>query len=88
MKPLTPVAPLARIALGIAFFVLFVAVWSAATFGGWVNPIFLADPLTMLRSGWTLLTEQGFALRHRHDRVARARRLRHRRAAGACRWAC
>jgi NitT/TauT family transport system permease protein len=61
MKPLTPVAPLARIALGIAFFVLFVAVWSAATFSGWVNPIFLADPLKMLRSGWTLLTEMGFA---------------------------
>ena len=56
-----PVTPGARVALGIAFFVLFVAVWSAATFSGWVNPIFLADPLKMLRSGFTLLTEQGFA---------------------------
>jgi NitT/TauT family transport system permease protein len=61
MKPLTPVAPGRRVALGIAFFVLFVAVWSAATFSGWVNPIFLADPLKMLRSGYTLLAEQGFA---------------------------
>jgi NitT/TauT family transport system permease protein len=61
MKPLQPVAPGARIALGAAFFVLFVAVWSAATFGGWVNPLFLADPLKMLRSGWSLLTEMGFA---------------------------
>jgi len=61
MKPLTPVAPGTRVVLGLAFFVLFVAVWSAATFSGWVNPIFLADPLKMLHSGWTLLTEMGFA---------------------------
>jgi len=61
MKPLTPVAPARRVLLGVAFFVLFVAAWSAATFSGWVNPIFLADPLKMLRSGWTLLTEMGFA---------------------------
>ncbi len=61
MKPLTPVTPGTRVVLGVAFFVLFVAVWSAATFSGWVNPIFLADPLKMLRSGWTLLTEMGFA---------------------------
>jgi len=61
MKPLTPVAPVTRVVLGLAFFMLFVAVWSAATFSGWVNPIFLADPLKMLRSGWTLLTEMGFA---------------------------
>jgi len=61
MKPLTPVAPGTRVVLGLAFFMLFVAVWSAATFSGWVNPIFLADPLKMLRSGWTLLTEMGFA---------------------------
>jgi NitT/TauT family transport system permease protein len=61
MKPLTPVASGARIALGVGFFVLFVALWAAATFGGFVNKLFLADPLTMLRSGWTLLTEMGFA---------------------------
>ncbi len=61
MKPLTPVAPSARIVLGVSFFVLFVAVWAAATFGGFVSKTFLADPLTMLRSGWTLLTEMGFA---------------------------
>jgi NitT/TauT family transport system permease protein len=60
MKPLTPVAPGARIALGVAFFVVFVAAWSLATFGGYVQKTFLADPLTMLRSGWTLLTQMGF----------------------------
>lgn len=61
MRPLTPVAPGARIALGVAFFVLFVAGWSLATFGGFVGKTFLADPLTMLKSGWTLLAEMGFA---------------------------
>ncbi len=60
MKPLTPVAPAARVALGVAFFVLFVAAWSFATFGGFVSKTFLADPLTMLRSGWTLLANLGF----------------------------
>ena len=61
MKPLVPVAPGTRIVLGIAFFVLFVAAWSVATFGGFVQKTFLADPLTMLRSGWILLTEMDFA---------------------------
>jgi NitT/TauT family transport system permease protein len=61
MRPLVPVAPGTRIVLGVSFFVLFVAVWAVATFGGFVNPIFLADPLKMLVSGWTLLTEYGFA---------------------------
>ena len=60
MRPLEPVQPRARVALGIAFFVLFVAVWAAATFGGLVSKTFLADPLTMVRSGWTLLVQHGF----------------------------
>ena len=61
MKPLVPVAPGARVALGVSFFVLFVAVWAAATFSGFVNPLFLADPWAMLKSGWVLLAELGFA---------------------------
>jgi NitT/TauT family transport system permease protein len=61
VKPLTPVVPGARVALGVSFFVLFVAVWSAATFGGFVSKTFLADPLTMVKSGWILLTQMGFA---------------------------
>ncbi len=60
MKPLAPVAPGTRVVLGAAFFVLFVAVWAAVTFGGLVPKIFLADPLQMLRSGWLLLTQMGF----------------------------
>jgi NitT/TauT family transport system permease protein len=61
MKPLVPVSPAARIALGVTFFVLFFAVWAVATFGGFVQKTFLADPVSMLRSGWTLLVEHGFA---------------------------
>jgi NitT/TauT family transport system permease protein len=61
VKPLVPVAPGTRIVLGVSFFVLFVAVWAAATFSGFVSKTFLADPLTMVKSGYTLLTEMGFA---------------------------
>lgn len=61
MKPLVPVAPGTRVVLGVSFFVLFVALWAAVTFGGVVNKTFLADPLTMLRSGWVLLTQMNFA---------------------------
>lgn len=61
MKPLTPVAPATRVVLGIAFFVLFTAVWAAVTFSGFVSKTFLADPVTMVASGWRLLTEFGFA---------------------------
>ncbi|GAP34975.1 ABC transporter, permease protein [Piscinibacter sakaiensis] len=62
MKPLTPVTPAARVALGAAFFVLFFGAWAVATLGGHISKTFLADPLTMLRSGWTLLAEMGFAV--------------------------
>ncbi len=62
MKPLVPVSRPRRIALGIAFFVVFVAAWSFATFGGYVSKTFLADPLTMLEEGWALFTKHGFAL--------------------------
>ena len=61
MKPLTAVAPGTRAVLGVSFFVVFVALWSVATFGGFVSKTFLADPLTMVRSGYTLLTEMGFS---------------------------
>ncbi|GCL61753.1 ABC transporter permease [Pseudaquabacterium pictum] len=61
MKPLQPVAPGTRVVLGVAFFVLFFAVWAVATLGGFVQKTFLADPVTMLKSGWVLLTEMDFA---------------------------
>ncbi len=61
MKPLTPVAPATRVALGAAFFALFIGAWALATLGGYVSKTFLADPVTMVKSGWTLLAEMGFA---------------------------
>jgi NitT/TauT family transport system permease protein len=60
MKPLVPVSPSAKVALGVAFFVVFFAVWSIVTFGGFVQKTFLADPVAMLQAGWTLFTEHGF----------------------------
>lgn len=60
MKPLTAVAPATRVTLGIAFFVLFVVLWAIATLGGFVSKTFLADPITMVKSGYTLVTEMGF----------------------------
>jgi NitT/TauT family transport system permease protein len=61
-RPLEPVSRRAKIALGISFFMLFVAAWALATLGGYISPTFLADPVTMLQDGWTLLTRFGFGL--------------------------
>src|SRR5689334_20242706 len=61
MTPLKPIPSGQKTALGIAFFVLFVAAWSAATFGGFVQKTFLADPWTMVQEGWSLFVRYGFA---------------------------
>ena len=60
IRPLDPVTSQQRLIYGVAFFVLFVAVWAWATFGGHVSKTFLANPLTMLQEGWELLTKYGF----------------------------
>ncbi len=60
LRPLEPIRSSLRIFLGVLFFVLFVAGWAWATFGGYVTPTFLANPITMVREGWSLLTEFGF----------------------------
>lgn len=60
MRPLAPVSPAARVALGVAAFALFVGMWGAATGLGWVRPLFLASPGRTLAAGWQLLTEFGF----------------------------
>src|SRR6266446_537001 len=61
MTPLKPMSGARKAVYGVAFFVLFVAAWGVATFGGFVSPTFLADPLTMLREGYTLFVKYGFA---------------------------
>jgi NitT/TauT family transport system permease protein len=60
IRPLDPVTSKQRVAYGIAFFVLFVALWAWATFGGYVSKTFLANPLTMLQEGIELLVKHGF----------------------------
>ena len=60
MRPLQPVSSAMRIILGVAFFVVFFAAWAVATLGGYVPKIFLADPVTMVKDGWLLLTRFGF----------------------------
>jgi len=61
MTPLKPISAARKVFYGTAFFVLFVAAWSVATFAGFVSPTFLADPLTMLREGYALFAKYGFA---------------------------
>ena len=61
MRPLQPVSAAARVAYGLAFFALFVALWSVATFGGYVQRLFLADPLTMVGEGYNLMVRYGFS---------------------------
>ncbi|WP_377846045.1 ABC transporter permease [Bosea sp. UC22_33] len=61
MRPLQPVSASARIGYGLAFFALFVALWSVATFGGYVQRLFLADPLTMVGEGYSLMVRYGFS---------------------------
>ena len=60
MRPLDPVTSKQRATYGLAFFVLFVALWAWATFGGYVSKTFLANPLTMLQEGFELLAIHGF----------------------------
>ena len=60
LRPLKPVPLSTRVILGVSFFVLFVAGWSLATYGGYVSPIFLASPTRMIEEGWLLLTRFGF----------------------------
>ena len=60
IRPLDPISQSARIALGIAFFVVFVGLWSLATNGGYVPKHFLATPRGMVEAGWDLLVNYGF----------------------------
>ena len=60
LAPLEPVSTRTRLVLGVAFFILFFAVWSVFTLGGFVSPTFLASPVTMAKEGWLLFVEFGF----------------------------
>jgi len=60
MEPLKPVSAGARVVLGIGFFVLFIGLWAAVTYGGVVQPLFLASPGAALVAGISLFTEYNF----------------------------
>jgi NitT/TauT family transport system permease protein len=70
MKLLVPVRRENRIVLGVAFFIVFVALWSFLSMSGAVPKHFLATPWQTVASGWNLFAT------HRHDHLARRRRLR------------
>lgn len=60
MRPLQAIQPATRICLGVGFFILFFLFWAYITLGGLVPKTFLADPITMVRSGYDLIVNQGF----------------------------
>jgi NitT/TauT family transport system permease protein len=60
MEPLKPVSQATKIALGIAFFVLFFALWALVTFGGAIDAMFLKDPVYTLVTGYRLFAEFNF----------------------------
>lgn len=61
LAPLEPVSTTSQWLLGLAFFVVFFAVWAFFTLGGYVSPTFLASPITMAEEGWRLFTEFNFS---------------------------
>ncbi len=60
LRPFTPIGSSVRVALGLAFFVVFFGVWAAVTLGGLISRTFLADPISMLRDGWDLFARYDF----------------------------
>ena len=60
MKLLVPVRRENRIVLGVAFFIVFVALWSFLSLSGAVPKHFLATPWQTVVSGWNLFATQGF----------------------------
>ena len=62
MKLMAPVSRERRTLLGVAFFVVFLAVWQLLTASGLVPKHFLASPWQTLVSAWDLFATQGFAV--------------------------
>lgn len=60
MKLLVPVSREKRTLLGVAFFVVFVALWGLVTWSGAVPKHFLASPWQTVQSAWDLFATQGF----------------------------
>ena len=62
LTPLKPVGARARAILGISFFVLFVALWSAVSYSGLVAPHFLANPVATVGAGLNLFAIYSFQI--------------------------
>jgi NitT/TauT family transport system permease protein len=60
MKLLVPVRRENRIVLGVAFFIVFVALWAFLSLSGAVPKHFLATPWQTVVSAWNLFATQGF----------------------------
>jgi NitT/TauT family transport system permease protein len=60
LEPLRPIARPWRAGLGVLAFALLLALWAVATFGGWVRPLFLADPVRTFLAGYELVVRFGF----------------------------
>ena len=50
MRPLVPVSASARIGLGTAFFIAFVAVWAAVTLTAIISPSWKKEPMKITAS--------------------------------------
>jgi NitT/TauT family transport system permease protein len=59
-EPLRPIPASWRVGLGALAFAVLLALWAAATFGGWVQPLFLADPVRTFLAGYELIVRFGF----------------------------
>ncbi len=60
LEPLKPVSRGTKIVLGTSFFVLFFSAWAFVTFGGWIDGMFLKDPVYTLRIGYELFAQFNF----------------------------
>jgi NitT/TauT family transport system permease protein len=60
LEPLKPVGQRAKLALGVASFVVFFALWALVTFSGAIDAMFLKDPVYTLVTGYKLFAEFDF----------------------------
>lgn len=53
-QPKQPIARNLYLAFSISGFALILLAWLLVTYAGWVNPIFLPSPLSILHTGWNM----------------------------------
>ena len=60
LAPKEPIPRRLAVGLGIAAFVLVLAVWAALTYGGAVQPLFLPKPGTVAKAWWDMFAHEDF----------------------------